>query len=721
MKSLLLISSILIFSVLNGNGQDDNIYLRQANIDIDNAQVNFQSALKKMKMDRGVKGLLTRFLSTETDSLQNVIKTNDAIPADKKLLSLNSHAYFLKAFQVAVTSGDLNEYHIRPFRPKYLEIWDCMRNGKSYDQVMKNLGPVRSRLLAIAFKDYPEGSRIKDLSVINIGRNAPERILNFLAANPDYTFSDSLIFILANRKPGAMVDFLNKPTNENVRAKIIGHSSPLVQTIVRIAPERNVKNYLPFAVQLMNNHLTLADIDKARQTPSAYFKLLVDDEMQSHEVIAAGGTPLYRIPARHFLKQYALQFYVDPMNVYHEESNSVRFSGLGNMRPQDLYYILVMGDDVMYTSSYLFTYEKLMSTFKKTGSDSLLRFVRYNQARQFVRLAGRYNTLPEFFDQMPRDTLMKLMKYFVSDLEVKSDDGVEEVMNVAESFTAMVKDTSLSQMVDYEIARNYLRCEQIPSFYGMKLYRILGEMMEAVKANETGEKKGTEGRLAAYLKLSNKNVLDESGRINELVLFYGDEDGRASFGSFMTSFTDTSLWKIERNDSWLTISSKKFSPVFIYANLPLSNDEDLDAKAQDTLTKFLNSQNIHPHVLIHRGHSYHLEHSVLHVDTTVHLAILGSCGGYHEIFEVQRRSSEAHVISTKQVGSKTVNEPMIKLINNYFLHHKDIVWTELWSILDKQFKSNAKTYALFQDYVPPNKNIGLQVARIYNEGDDDGE
>jgi len=73
------------------------------------------------------------------------------------------------------------------------------------------------------------------------------------------------------------------------------------------------------------------------------------------------------------------------------------------------------------------------------------------------------------------------------------------------------------------------------------------------------------------------------------------------------------------------------------------------------------------------------------------------------------------VISTKQVGSKLVNEPMIKAINDYFLQKKDIVWTELWQQLDKGFKKNAKAETLFQDYVPPNKNIGLQVARIYNE------
>ncbi len=714
MKSILFLF-LVSCHFLAGYSQDDNIYLRQANIDIDNAQNSFQSAVKKMKMDRGVKNLLLRFLSTGSDSLQNVIKSDAGIPDDKKLLALNSHAYFLKAFQVSLQSGDIDEYQVRELRQAYFNMWDAVRNDKPYDEYLKNMGPVRSKLMAIAFKDYPEGNRIKDLTVISYAQNYPERVPTYLAANPAYTFTDSLIFICANRRPSVLVDFLLKPTSETVRDKIIAHPSPLVQTLVKIAPEKNVKNYLPFAVQLMNNELTLADIDKARQSPSEYFKMLVDFETKSLEQIAEGQSPLYRIPSRNFLKQYALQFYVNPMNVYHEQSNAVRFSGLSNLRTQDLYYVLILGDDIMYTSSYLFAYNKLMEPYKKLGSDSLLRFMRYSQARQFVRLAGRYNTLSSFLEMMPRDTLIRLMKFFISDLEQKSDNGIEEVMNVAESFSSMVKDSTLTALVEFEIASNYLRCEQLPNFYGMKLYRILDQMMAAVKASETGEKIEVDERLSSYLRLPIKSLQDKNDQVNELVLFYGDEDGISSYHSFMTSFTDTSLWKIEKNEFWLSITSKKFNPVNIYANLPLSNDEDLDKKAQDTLVKFLRQQNIHPHVIIHRGHSYHLLGSVQYIDSAVFLAILGSCGGYNEIFEVQRRSNEAQVISTKQVGSKLVNEPMIKIINDYFLQRKDIVWTELWELLDKGFKNNAKARTLFQDYVPPNKNIGLQVARIYNE------
>jgi hypothetical protein len=714
MKSILCVH-VFLSAFFTGYALEDDIYIRQANIDIDNAQNSFQAAARKMKMDKGVKDLLVRFLSTGTDSMQNVIMKDDSLSDDKKLLALNSHAYFLKAFQVSLVSGDIDEYHVRDLRLKYFDMWDAVRHDQPYDDIMKNLGPARSKLMAIAFKDYPQGKRIRDLTVISYAQTYPERVPGYLAANPDYYFTDSLIFICANRRPTVLVEYLQNPANETVKAKITGHPSPLVQTLVSIAPERNVKNYLPFVVQLMNKELTLADIDKARQSPSEYFKLLVDNEMQGIEQIAAGQAPLYRIPSRNFLKQYALQFYVTPMNIYHEQSNAVRFSGLSNLRTQDLYYVLILGDDIMYTSSYLFAYNKLMEPYKKLGSDSLLRFMHYSQARQFVRLAGRYNTLNSFLDQMPRDTLIRLMHFFISDLEQKSDNGIEEVMNVAESFSSMVKDSTLSALVEFEIARNYLRCEQLPNFYGMKLYKILDQMMVAVKASETGEKTNVDERLASYLRLPFKNLQAEDGQVNELVLFYGDEDGVSSYQSFMTSFTDTSLWKIEKNESWLTITSRKYNPVTIYANLPLSNDEDLDKKAQDTLVKFLHGKNIHPHVIIHRGHSYHLQGSVQYIDSAVYLAILGSCGGYNEIFEVQRRSHEAQVISTKQVGSKLVNEPMIKAINDYFLQKKDIVWTELWQQLDKGFKKNAKAETLFQDYVPPNKNIGLQVARIYNE------
>jgi hypothetical protein len=100
------------------------------------------------------------------------------------------------------------------------------------------------------------------------------------------------------------------------------------------------------------------------------------------------------------------------------------------------------------------------------------------------------------------------------------------------------------------------------------------------------------------------------------------------------------------------------------------------------------------------------------------LAILGSCGGYQEIFTVQQKSADAQVISTKQVGSKMVNEPLLIKINQRILREQDIKWVELWNELDAQLKKDKKAYAYFVDYIPPHKNIGLLVSKIYH---DDGD
>ena len=97
------------------------------------------------------------------------------------------------------------------------------------------------------------------------------------------------------------------------------------------------------------------------------------------------------------------------------------------------------------------------------------------------------------------------------------------------------------------------------------------------------------------------------------------------------------------------------------------------------------------------------------------LGLLGSCGGYTEIKDILEKSAQAQVISTKQVGSKQINDPMLKLINNSLLNEQDLDWVEIWADLDKQFKANKHLYDYFKEYVPPYKNIALLVTSLYNK------
>ena len=80
------------------------------------------------------------------------------------------------------------------------------------------------------------------------------------------------------------------------------------------------------------------------------------------------------------------------------------------------------------------------------------------------------------------------------------------------------------------------------------------------------------------------------------------------------------------------------------------------------------------------------------------------------------KSPAAQVISTKQIGSQKVNEPIIKIINDKLLNKKDLDWADIWNQVDNQLKSNKLAYDYFQEYVPPYKNIALLVATLYYTG-----
>ena len=430
-----------------------------------------------------------------------------------------------------------------------------------------------------------------------------------------------------------------------------------------------------------------------------------------------GGNPPYIIPMRASMKEYANKFFVNVMNSRHEEAKeNVRYGELNQLRPIDLYAVIIYGEDNFYTSSYLYTYKRLTGMFKKGNYDSVLRLANYAGYRNFIRLAGRYNTLNDFLSNMPKDTMTAIMTRLVYGLETNTDEGLQEAMTVAETFPSIKKDKELSDFMEVQLAENLERCKRAGNFYGQKVYGLLQEIYTAVKNDVNGE--GISQKLSQYLILSHASLRDTSGRIIQQVYFYGDDDGKSSYQSFLTNFKDASTWKMEKTSQWVAFHSIKQYPISIYANLPLEYLEDLDRAAQDTLKQYLAANNLTPHIIIHRGHSYHLSNSLTHVTPDIKLAILGSCGGYSEIFDVQMKSPDAQVISTKQVGSKTVNEPLLTMINKNLLEEKDIKWQELWDTLDKQLSKDKKAHAYFVDYIPPHKNIGLLVAKLYNDDSD---
>jgi len=98
------------------------------------------------------------------------------------------------------------------------------------------------------------------------------------------------------------------------------------------------------------------------------------------------------------------------------------------------------------------------------------------------------------------------------------------------------------------------------------------------------------------------------------------------------------------------------------------------------------------------------------------IVFLGSCGGYKNLSTIIKRSPDAHIISTKEIGSGLINKPILNYLNQFLESGKTLVWKTMWSDLDKQFgKSDRNTRDTWDDYIPPYKNLGAIFLKAYNK------
>ncbi|MBK7882834.1 MAG: hypothetical protein IPJ81_02605 [Chitinophagaceae bacterium] len=102
---------------------------------------------------------------------------------------------------------------------------------------------------------------------------------------------------------------------------------------------------------------------------------------------------------------------------------------------------------------------------------------------------------------------------------------------------------------------------------------------------------------------------------------------------------------------WVEIKSIREPKVWIYANRALDSDKNLDDSAQAHLNKYLNNNNLLPSVVIHRGHSYWLPGTIKRMQGDAKIVVLGSCGGYKNLNEILELNPDAHIISTKEIGT----------------------------------------------------------------------
>ncbi|HEY9341280.1 MAG TPA: hypothetical protein VIQ23_06835, partial [Hanamia sp.] len=96
--------------------------------------------------------------------------------------------------------------------------------------------------------------------------------------------------------------------------------------------------------------------------------------------------------------------------------------------------------------------------------------------------------------------------------------------------------------------------------------------------------------------------------------------------------------------------------------------------------------------------------------------------GYQNLSTILKYAPAAHIISTKQTGTKNVNKSIIEALDNTLIAGKNIDWRQMWSSLETSFsKASRDERETFEDYIPPQKNLGALFIKAYHKDGGDDE
>lgn len=732
MKKIFL--SLFVLSSLNVLAETDSVVIpiqRRLFHDKIDAEQNlldkFDSKLDnyiKAASNEDVNIAVTDAVFRKIDDLQNSIETNT------KLASNNDKVKYLKYVEQLLKSyrvGWKNKQVLPAYGPMLVD---------NFEAIMK-LNIESQSMVAIVNKlPYEVGKILSDIYTDNNGykdtRNSlflkycqlnPDKILQIIEPFANEPYADSLVSISAKLNPVGIYNYAL--ASGSVVGKLIARSKdPLIVKVVQISETPNALLYFPFLDDIISGRKNISDIQKLvgdgeiGYDSIGYYKLLVNTEIGYYKRMTgpAKDTPIAMFGAnglRETLQYRAIHHFITPINELHEKSETVRMKAVEPLSSIDLYYMLVTGESEIYTSSYKHSFNRLLQRLgNEQRTDSLLLNVHFDYFKRFIKMAANYNKLDTFLRLMPPAKAETLMKAFVANLD--NTGNLEDAVDVADSYSSIHDKKLLSNILGY-VKDNEARSIQNNSIKGKTIYGLLKTIfLSADSSNRIDLTK--EIGIPPIYSVDNKDVTDDSGRVVEQVFFYGDEDGKTFFNSFVGSFADRKQWQVTGKKEWVEIKSVKGKKVWIFANKPLDSDANLDDSAQVHLNNYLSNNDIYPKVITHRGHSYWLPRTLKRMPDDAKIIVLGSCGGYKNLSQIIRTSPDAHIISTKEIGKGDINQPITNYLNQTFLSGKPLVWKTMWASLTKTFSTGDKsTRESWDDYIPPYKNLGAIFIKAYNK------
>jgi hypothetical protein len=390
------------------------------------------------------------------------------------------------------------------------------------------------------------------------------------------------------------------------------------------------------------------------------------------------------------------------INLLHDENDAMRFASVNKSSAEELYSLMVYSQDEIFTSTFLGLYKRFMQRRPDSSGYGFLKRMGMNRFRTFIKMCAGYNSLMPFLQTMQGFERVALIDQIVKGLD-KTGGNLAPAVEVADIYGS-ITDAALKEEFTKKLEGELRRCVIEQNEYGIRLYGLLYKLCGKDPLPIAGNSYNFS--IPELTRIDSK-LLFPDGKNVQLHVFYDDEDGEGSYRGFLQTYiSDPVNWKLTDQQQWMLIESAKGQPVKIYVNKPANQETALGA-----LEELFEKEKRYPDVVVHRGHSYHLTGTIAHLHPGTRIAILGSCGGYQNISRVLENAGDAQIVSSKQIGTRTVNDVLLKDMNEMLRKGEAFDWQVLWSRLNPKLASNPR----WADYIPPYQNLGVRFIKAFQQ------
>ena len=662
-------------------------------------------------------------LFRKTGQINEWIELNEKLSTNNEKIRFLSYVEnVLKLFRIYLKAREISAVEFPSLMNSFDDALSAHAGGNSTSLVINDLPYSQARVIAEVFYDNVSAAENKNLVYLKYCSQYPEKILQTIRPFSSQPFADSLIVLAAMRNPAQLYSYSQSKTSPEGRL-IHRNENLLVKSIAQLSQTANALFYFPFLDNILSGKQSMDEIKKLvgdgeRGFDSVgYYRLLVKTEKEYFKRMAppVRDTPVAVFGAnglKETLKERAIRHFVTPINELHNENSiAVRMRAIDPLTPEELYYMMVMGEADIYTSSYKHSFNRMLQKLGPAPrTDSLLLSLHFDYFKKFIKMAANYNKLDTFLKLIPASSSEVLMRAFVANLD--KTNNLEDAVDVADSYSSITDKQLLATILNY-VEDNYRLSVAADNTRGKIIYGLLRDIFLSADSSNKIDLTASLGIPSIY-EVNRKDMQDEKGNIVQQVFFYGDEDGRIFFPQFVNSFSPKD-WQITSKKEWVEMKSNKGN-VHVYVNRPLDSDANLDDSAQVHLNAYLEQIGMQPTVVVHRGHSYWLPRTISRLPGSAKVVLLGSCGGYKNLNEILEVCPDAHIISTKEIGKGDLNQPIINYLNKTLSSGENIVWKNMWATLTRQFENAPRdTRESWEDYIPPYKNLGAIFIKAYHK------